>query len=115
MRRRYYRRTQLLMIEHRPSTPSLLTIWFVHFDALKTACTVQYSAKMGRLGCVNSPPAARGSQDAESRNLVFTYYLSTVVSVASIALFWKLFTEKKKRARNGPPIDLPLSPQAKTY
>ena len=37
-----------------------------------TSSSVQYSAKRWRLGCVSSP-AARGSQDAGSRNLVFAF------------------------------------------
>ena len=33
---------------------------------------VQYSAKIYRLGYVNTHPTAKGSQDTGSRNLVFT-------------------------------------------
>ena len=39
---------------------------------------VQYSAKRRRRGCLNLSPAFRGSQDAVSRNLVFTFLRNTV-------------------------------------
>ena len=55
---------------------------------------VQYSAKMGRLGCVNSPPAARGRQGVESRNLAFTFQLRTVGLTSllpSLSKFWSAY------------------------
>ena len=68
------------------------------FDSL-SCCQLQYSAKRWRLGCVSMPPAARGSQDAESRNLVFPIQLSTVLSFRNIGFLFSAELEDNGRIR----------------